>query len=134
VAKVMVHAADRGAAIDRLRRALDETEIAGIQTTLPFHRFVTRDPTFIGGKLSTSWVGERWDGPAALAEVTRMARLVAGLDALESGMAITVAGAFAGSSTAPDAASGFQAGPPDRPSDGLWARSGRRAVTDRWPG
>jgi acetyl-CoA carboxylase biotin carboxylase subunit len=134
LAKVMVHAADRGAAIGRLRRALDETEIAGIQTTLPFHRFVSRDPTFIAGEVSTGWVGERWDGPADLAEATRVARLAAGLDALESGMAITVAGAFAGSSTAPDAASGLQAGAPDRPSDGLWARSGRRAVTDRWPG
>ena len=34
---------DRGGAVRRLRRALDETEIAGIQTTLPFHRFVARD-------------------------------------------------------------------------------------------
>ncbi len=42
IAKILVHAADRDAAIDRLARALDETEIAGIQTTLPFHRFVAR--------------------------------------------------------------------------------------------
>ena len=39
---------DRPAAIDRLRRALDETEITGIQTTLPFHRRVVRDPAFAG--------------------------------------------------------------------------------------
>ena len=42
IAKIMVHAGDRPAAIGRLRRALDETEIGGIQTTLPFHRFVAR--------------------------------------------------------------------------------------------
>ena len=44
IAKVMVHAGDRAAAIDRLARALAETEIAGIQTTLPFHRFVAARP------------------------------------------------------------------------------------------
>ena len=64
VAKVMVHAGDRDAAIDRLRRALDETEIAGIQTTLPFHRFVARHDGFRAGDLSIEWVGEHWDGPA----------------------------------------------------------------------
>ena len=52
------------AAIDRLRRALDETEIAGIQTTLPFHRFVARHAGFRAGDLSIDWVAERWDGPA----------------------------------------------------------------------
>ena len=55
----MVHAADRDAAIDRLRRALDETEIAGIQTTLPFDRFVARHPGFRAGDLSIEWVGGR---------------------------------------------------------------------------
>ena len=49
IAKLMVVAADRPAAIDRLRRALDEIEIGGIQTTLPFHRFVARDPAFRRG-------------------------------------------------------------------------------------
>ncbi len=60
----MVHAADRDAAIDRLRRALDETEIAGIQTTLPFDRFVARHPGFRAGDLSIEWVAESWDGAA----------------------------------------------------------------------
>ena len=64
IAKIMVHAGDRAAAVRRLRRALDETEIAGIQTTLPFHRFVARSPAFRDGRLSTGWVEEWWDGPA----------------------------------------------------------------------
>jgi acetyl/propionyl-CoA carboxylase alpha subunit len=46
IAKLMVHAPDRDAAIDALRRALDETEIGGVQTTLPFHRFVARSGSF----------------------------------------------------------------------------------------
>ncbi len=66
IAKIMVHAGDRPAAIRRLARALDETEIAGIQTTLPFHRFVARHRSFREGDLSTGWVGEWWDGPTEL--------------------------------------------------------------------
>lgn len=123
VAKLMVHAADRDLAIGRLRRALDETEIAGIQSTLPFHRFVARDASFVAGELSTGWVGEHWDGPAALAAATRVAELAAGLDALGDGLAVA-------------AATGFDRPPAGTPgsSDGPWARSGRRAATDRWPG
>ena len=53
------------AAIDRLRRALDETEIAGIQTTLPFHRFVARHAGFRAGDLSIEWVGRALGRPGA---------------------------------------------------------------------
>ena len=49
------------AAIARLRRALDEVEVTGIQTTLPFHRCAGRaTPGFAGAAtLSTDWVAER---------------------------------------------------------------------------
>ena len=71
IAKLMVHAHDRDAAIDRLRRALDETEIGGVQTTLPFHRVVARSDAFRAGDLSTGWVDQHWDGEAARAEAVR---------------------------------------------------------------
>ena len=79
IAKLMVHAPDRDAAIDRLRRALDETEIGGVQTTLPFHRFVARSEAFRAGDLSTGWVDRHWDGEAARAEAVRKALLAVGL-------------------------------------------------------
>ncbi|HEX5239430.1 MAG TPA: biotin carboxylase N-terminal domain-containing protein, partial [Candidatus Limnocylindrales bacterium] len=78
IAKVMVHAADREAAIDRLRRALDEAEIGGIQTTLPFDRFVARHPGFRAARLSTDWVSEEWDGPSRRAEAAARAMVEAG--------------------------------------------------------
>jgi acetyl-CoA carboxylase biotin carboxylase subunit len=124
IAKIMVHASDRPAAIARLRRALDETEIGGIQTTLPFHRFVAASATFAAGDVSTGWVGEAWDGPAELARATRVARLAAGLDALEHRHATAVNG------PARTAASGKA----PEPANGRWARAGRQAVLDRWPG
>jgi len=115
VAKIMVHAGDRAAAVRRLRRALDETEIAGIQTTLPFHRFVARHRAFLDGELSTGWVGEWWDGPAELGRAVRSAMLAAGLDALEHGLATSTVG-----SSPVDAV------------PGRWAAAGRSAATDRW--
>ncbi|MEA2538549.1 MAG: acetyl-CoA carboxylase, biotin carboxylase subunit [Chloroflexota bacterium] len=77
IAKIMVHATDREAAIDRLRCALDETEVGGIQTTLPFHRRVVRDPSFRAADLSTSWVDDHWDGPRDRAAAVRRALLSA---------------------------------------------------------
>jgi len=125
IAKVMVHAGDRSLALGRLRRALDETEIAGVQTTLPFHRFVARNEAFASADLSTGWVEEHWDGPSALERATRIGQLVAGLDALDAGLATGVARGAPSAALAalPD---------PSGTADGRWARSGRQATTDRW--
>jgi acetyl/propionyl-CoA carboxylase alpha subunit len=126
IAKVMVHAGNRDLAIDRLRRALDETEVAGIQTTLPFHRHVARDPSFRAAELSTGWVGEHWDGPSAFRDAAARAMLAAGL--------------AAGSGAGP--APGVRSGPGDRRGtvpgepesrDGRWRQSGLEAALDRWP-
>ncbi len=122
IAKIMVHAGDRDAAIDRLARALDETEIAGIQTTLPFHRFVARSEAFRQGELSTGWVGEWWDGPGEIRRAARMAMLAAGLDALESGHATAVGGQ-----------PNFDTGTATSTDDGRWRHAARAAAIDRWP-
>jgi acetyl/propionyl-CoA carboxylase alpha subunit len=129
IAKVMVHAGDRGAAIARLRRALDETEISGIQTTLPFHRRVARHPAFLAADLSTGWVGEHWDGPAELEAAARIAQLAAGVAALA-----TTSGN--GSSPAPvtTAPTSLVGGQDPGGGDGVWRASGREAAIDRWPG
>jgi acetyl/propionyl-CoA carboxylase alpha subunit len=69
LAKVLVHAADRPAAIARLRRALDETVIGGVQTDLSFLRWLVEEPSFVAGAYDTGLIADRWgDGPI-LAEV-----------------------------------------------------------------
>ena len=134
IAKVMVHAADRPAAIDRLRRALDETEITGIQTTLPFHRFVATDASFRTGSLSTGWVGEHWDGPAERRAAAALAQLAAGLDALAgahgTGARRATSGARPGARPG-----GAPGGAPlgGAPQDGRWHRAGLDVAVDRWP-
>ena len=46
LAKIIVTGRDRAEALSRARRALDEFEVAGLPTVLPFHRKVVRDPAF----------------------------------------------------------------------------------------
>jgi acetyl-CoA carboxylase biotin carboxylase subunit len=52
--KVVAHAADRPAAIARLRRALHETRIPGITTNLPLLLRTLDDPRFAAGAYDTS--------------------------------------------------------------------------------
>ncbi len=44
--KLIVTGRDRAEALERARRALDEFEVSGMPTVLPFHRKVVRDPAF----------------------------------------------------------------------------------------
>jgi acetyl/propionyl-CoA carboxylase alpha subunit len=66
--KLMVHAADRRAAIDRLRRALDETLIGGLQTDAGFLRWLVDDEAFTSGAYDTSLIAERWRAGPALTD------------------------------------------------------------------
>jgi acetyl-CoA carboxylase, biotin carboxylase subunit len=59
LAKVMVLGVDREQAISRMRRALAETEIEGVPTTLPFLRSVLLDPIFQSGQVYTDYVAPR---------------------------------------------------------------------------
>jgi acetyl/propionyl-CoA carboxylase alpha subunit len=56
IAKLAVWGRTRTEAIDRLRRALDEYDVGGITTTLPFFRRVVCDDEFIAGNLDTGFI------------------------------------------------------------------------------
>lgn len=56
VAKLIVWGADRTAAIQRCRRALDEYRIHGFKTTTPFSRWLMDHPKFISGDFDTSFI------------------------------------------------------------------------------
>jgi acetyl-CoA carboxylase biotin carboxylase subunit len=57
ISKLATWGQTRTVAIDRLRRALDEYEVGGIRTTLPFFRGIVRDKEFIAGQLDTGFIG-----------------------------------------------------------------------------
>jgi acetyl/propionyl-CoA carboxylase alpha subunit len=140
LAKIMAHGPDRDAALARLDRALAEVEVTGIQTTLPFHRAVVRDPAFQAGRLSTDWVADHWDGPGERGRRLEAAQLAAGLAGLEDLLPGSAGGTF--DPHGPD-----RRLEPDGGGEGSWTTgwqltgsrttgwrsAGRDAAIDRWP-
>jgi len=115
IAKILTVGRDRRSALRRMRRALDEIVVTGIQTTLPFDRALVRDAAFAddeGALLSTDWVAERWDGAADRARAVEVAAAVA-----------------AGIGPAVVRASLHR---DDGPRSG-WRAAARQAMIERWP-
>lgn len=109
ISKFATYGATREQAIDRMRRALQEYQIGGIKTTLPFFREVMDDAEFISGHLDTSFISsfsERRKGSEAGEETLDVAAIAAALS----------------KATGPSA-SGSQ----EEKQPGKWARSGRVA-------
>ncbi|MEQ9231204.1 MAG: acetyl-CoA carboxylase biotin carboxylase subunit [Cyclobacteriaceae bacterium] len=61
IAKLVASGANREEAISRLRRAIDEYDIQGIKTTLPFCNYVLGHEEFISGKFTTKFVEQYFD-------------------------------------------------------------------------
>jgi acetyl-CoA/propionyl-CoA carboxylase biotin carboxyl carrier protein len=114
LAKLMVHADDRPAAVARLCRALDETLVGGLQTDLSFLRWLVDEPGFATGSYDTGLVEERWvKGPELSPEERSLAAWVA---------------------SEARASDGDRRRPADgmpHSADGTWASLARREAVDR---
>ena len=104
MAKLIVWAPDREAAIARMDRALAEYHVSGVRTTLPVLRRIIRHPDFAAGRLDTGFM-ERLPGGHGTGSRRTVALIAAVLEAYER----------AGRQAAPAAAQG----------PGPWARAGR---------
>jgi propionyl-CoA carboxylase alpha chain len=87
VAKLVTTGATRQEAISRMLRAIDEYEIIGIKTTLPFCAFVLKHENFLSGKFTTKFV-EQFYKPEYLetplsTEEREIAALVSTIDSKE---------------------------------------------------
>jgi acetyl/propionyl-CoA carboxylase alpha subunit len=100
LAKLMVHAESRPAAVDRLRRALDETLIGGLQTDAGFLRWLVDDPAFASGAYDTDLIAGRWRGGPAVDDPLRAMAARAALDARRSEQPSRPAAATRGSRSA----------------------------------
>jgi acetyl-CoA carboxylase biotin carboxylase subunit len=58
LAKITASGRDRADAIARMRRALAETEVRGLATTLGLHRRILTNPSFIEGRTHVTWLRE----------------------------------------------------------------------------
>ncbi|MHB1683140.1 MAG: acetyl-CoA carboxylase biotin carboxylase subunit [Bacilli bacterium] len=56
IAKLIVWAPTRQEAIDRMKRALGEFQIAGIKTTISFHERLLEHPSFVAGDVNTRFL------------------------------------------------------------------------------
>jgi acetyl-CoA carboxylase biotin carboxylase subunit len=56
VAKLIVHGGNRNECLMRLRRALEEMVIGGIDTTVPLHRRLIAAPAFLDGDYDIRWL------------------------------------------------------------------------------
>jgi acetyl/propionyl-CoA carboxylase alpha subunit len=118
IAKVLVVGTDRPAAIARLCRALDEVEVTGVQTTVPFLSFLAGHPAFEPDALSTEWVRDHWDGPR-----DRQRHLVAAAAAATEAYAAATARGERNESARHEAADQAP----------RWREMARTAAIDRWP-
>ena len=53
---LIVHGTTRNECLMRLRRALEESVIEGVETTLPLHRWLVGEPDFINGAYDIRWL------------------------------------------------------------------------------
>ncbi len=116
LSKLVVWGIDRPEAVARMRRALAEYEIVGIQTTIPFFRRLLDHPDYVAGRIDTGLI-DRVLSEGLLSEtdlsteVERVALLAAALEAVRSKS---------------------QPHPVD-PGPSAWKTAGREALLNRWP-
>ncbi len=58
IAKLVAHGRDRAEALDLLAVALEETEVAGVTTNLPFLRWLVSHPVVRAGEATTAFLTE----------------------------------------------------------------------------
>jgi acetyl-CoA carboxylase biotin carboxylase subunit len=56
IAKLIVHGANRNECLMRLRRALGEYVIDGIDTVIPLHQRLMSEPDFVNGDYDIHWL------------------------------------------------------------------------------
>jgi acetyl-CoA carboxylase biotin carboxylase subunit len=103
--KIIASGADRAEAIARARRAVRETIVAGLPTSLAFHAHVLGEPDFLSGQYDTGYVAAHWP-PRAETELDDSALTAAALVAVLASRARARRPAVAS-------------------PDGVWSRAGR---------
>lgn len=75
MAKLIVRAHDRAAAVESLASAVRRTQIDGVATTLSMHDYVLNHPDFSTGSVPTTWFGPVWEAHGATSAETGKAEL-----------------------------------------------------------
>ena len=98
--KLIVWAETRPQAIERMKRALKDLIVSGVDSNIPFHLALFDEPDFRSGDFSTSWLESKFRMPEPATDDPRLeTALIAG--ALAAGL-IAGASETGASSTAPN--------------------------------
>ncbi|MGI8703769.1 MAG: acetyl-/propionyl-CoA carboxylase subunit alpha, partial [Candidatus Limnocylindrales bacterium] len=123
LAKLLVVAPDRPTALSRLSRALGEFDVGGLQTTIPFHRWLAKHEAFARGGVTLDFVATEWqpsdDRERARQQALRMAARAA-MQAPDGGAPSILSPGTDGRS-------------PPEPSGDRWGSAGRQDGVARWP-
>lgn len=92
IAKLIVWDTSRGAAIEKMRRALSEYEIAGVETTIPFCQFALQHEAFRSGEFDTHFIQNFYTNRPAETTPTETLEAAAVLAALLASQASTKKG------------------------------------------
>ena len=58
LAKLIATGKDRAETMKRMKKALEDFHVSGVETTIPFHRFILQHADYHRGKISTRWLEE----------------------------------------------------------------------------
>jgi len=78
LSKLIVHAATRELACKKMIRAIDDYQISGVATTLPFGKYVMQHHAFLSGQFDTKFI-ETYFTPDALKQSNAEEEKIAGL-------------------------------------------------------
>ena len=81
IAKLVTYGKDRYQAINRMKKAIEEYKIKGLETTLPFGKFVMEHEAFISGNFDTHFVKKYFHPEAITAQQEAKAEIAAMLAA-----------------------------------------------------
>lgn len=83
IAKLITHGKNRHEAIERMKRAIQEYQISGVKTTLPFCEFVLNHEEFLDGSFTTKFVETHFQSGTLDSPVEEPTAIVAAMVALE---------------------------------------------------
>ena len=101
IAKLCSHGKTRTAAIDRMRRALDEFYVRGVSHNVPFLAALMAHPRFVAGNLTTNFIAEEFKGGFTAAHLPPrdpavLAGVAAVIDRIQAQRAAAAAGKLPG--------------------------------------
>ncbi len=121
-AKLIAWGMDREDAIGKMKRALDDYRIAGVETTIPFCRFVMDHPNFVSGDFNNDFVNLHYK-PEYLTGANDREALVAALTAVALSEAFNDSGYRASGQRASGQRNNHNGN--DRPHCSEWVLRGR---------